>query len=132
MERVGLGNEKLARGVIAFQGDGVRRALDFLVHRVVIGRVLRGVHVEDEFSNPPVLGLVDGDIVVRNLLGVHNIVVESDATDGAADAVEGVSDEGLLLAVHFFRGHKGDRVLLVFRHGLVDGKLSRSGGFGSC
>ena len=132
VERVGLGNEKLARGVTAFQGDGVRRALDFLVHRVVIGRVLRGVHVEDEFANAPVLRLVDGDVVVRNLLCVYNVVVKSDATDGAADAVESVSDEGLLLAIHLFCSHEGDRIVLVFLQGLIDGKLSWSSGFGGC
>ena len=62
--------------------------------------------------------------MVRNLLCVYNVVVKSDATDGAADAVESVSDEGLLLAIHLFCSHEGDRIVLVFLQGLIGGKLS--------
>ena len=130
VQGVGLGDEELPCGIIALQGDGVRRAADFLVHGVVIGRVLGGVHVEDELANAPLLGFVDGDVVVRDFLGVHNVVVEGNGADGAADAVEGVRDEGFLLAVRFLRGRQRDRAGLVFFKGLAGGRLFRGAGSG--
>lgn len=69
--------------------------------------------------------------MVRDFLGVHNIVVQGNRADGTPYAVERVSDEGFLLPVHFLRGYQSDRGGFVFFKGFVDGGLFRGGGSGS-
>ncbi len=69
--------------------------------------------------------------MVRDFLGVHDIVVQGNRADGTPYAVERVSDEGFLPPVHFLRGYQSDRGGFVFFKGFVDGGLFRGGGSGS-